>query len=79
MYFSEEEIRLLPKTQAITYTLEYEDGVYTKLLDTTGSIDKLIDLEAHPESYSGFYDAVFVVAERSTKKCRNKLKVKNDR
>ncbi|CEM62383.1 conserved hypothetical protein [Treponema phagedenis] len=68
VYFSEEEIRLLPKTQAITYVLEYEDGVYTKLLETTGLIDKLTDLEAHPESYSGFYDAVFVVAEQSTKK-----------
>lgn len=68
VYFSEEEIKLLPKTQAITYTLEYEDGVYTKLLETTGSIDKLTDLQAHPESYSGFYEAVFVVAEQSTKK-----------
>ena len=67
MYFSEEEIRKLPVQQTIIYTLEYEAGVYTKLQDTA-ELDKLADLQDHPESYPNFYDAVFVVAERSTKK-----------
>ena len=65
--FPEEEIRNLPVQQAITYTLEYEAGVYTELLDTA-KLDKRTDLQDHPESYQGFYDAVLVVAERSTKK-----------
>ena len=64
---SEEEIRKLPVQQAITYTLEYEAGGYTELLDTA-KLDKRTDLQDHPESYQGFYDAVLVVAERSTKK-----------
>ncbi len=69
VYFSEEEMQQLPKTQTISYTLEYGGGVYTELLDgPTGLIDKLTDLQAHPENYPGFYDAVFVVAEKSTKK-----------
>ena len=67
VYFSEEEIRKLPVQQTIIYTLEYKAGVYTKLQDTA-ELDKLADLQDHPESYPNFYDAVFVVAERSTKK-----------
>ena len=67
VYFPEEEIRKLPVQKEITYTLEYEAGVYTKLQDTANR-DKLTDLQNHPENYPGFYDAVFVVAERSTKK-----------
>ena len=67
VYFSEEEIRKLPVQQTIIYTLEYKAGVYTKLQDTA-ELDKLADLQDHPESYPNFYDAVLVVAERSTKK-----------
>lgn len=70
LWFHENEISHVPVKQEITYTLEYGVGVYTELNYYSGGekVDKLADLEAHPESYSGFYDAVFVVAEQSTKK-----------
>lgn len=67
IYFSEEDRCKLPVKKEITYTLEYETGVYTKLLDMANR-DKLTDLQDHPEKYLGFYDAVLVVAEKSTKK-----------
>ena len=72
-YLTDDEWKSLPLKETITYTFKYSDAKYIVLPLPTGSYpeeaqSKLADLNANPENYQGIYEAVFVVAEKSTMK-----------
>ena len=64
--FTGDSVRKLPVETPITYTFSYDAGVYTRLSGPENT-DKLSDMQAHPENYTDFYKALFIVVEAVTK------------
>lgn len=70
---TKEESKALPLKEAITYTFKYSDAQHAVEPHWPSHMqveaqEKLADLNNYPDKYPDLYEAVFVVAERSTMK-----------
>ena len=73
IYITEEECKLLPLKEPITYTFKYSDAQHAVEPHWPSHMqveaqEKLAGLNTYPDKYLEFYEAVFVVAEQSTMK-----------
>ena len=68
-YLTDDERKSLPLKETITYTFTYSGAEYTlEPFPSEEAQNKLKDLQNNPDKYPDLYEAVFVVAEKSTKK-----------